>query len=143
MNDAPTAASRKAIPAPYVVAVFIGNGLEFYDFLVYALFAVYIGRAFFPSTDGALSLLLSLATFGIGFVTRPIGAIVLGTLGDRIGRKPSMLISLCNDGRRHAGPRRSRRPMSGSVSPLQYWRSCSGSFRASRSAAKWVRRPPI
>jgi MFS family permease len=48
---------------------------------------------FFPTTDGALSLLLSLATFGIGFLTRPIGAIVLGTLGDRIGRKPAMLIS--------------------------------------------------
>jgi MFS family permease len=76
-----------------VIAVFVGNGLEFYDFLSYALFAVYIGRAFFPSSDGALSLLLSLATFGIGFVTRPIGGIVLGTLGDRIGRKPAMLIS--------------------------------------------------
>jgi MHS family citrate/tricarballylate:H+ symporter-like MFS transporter len=88
-----TAAPQKPIPSSYVVAVFIGNGLEFYDFLSYALFAVYIGRAFFPSTDGALSLLLSLATFGIGFVTRPIGAIVLGTLGDRIGRKPAMLIS--------------------------------------------------
>ena len=84
---------RKAIPAAHVIAVFIGNGLEFYDFLSYALFAVYIGRAFFPSTDNALSLLLSLATFGIGFVTRPIGGIVLGTLGDRIGRKPAMLIS--------------------------------------------------
>ncbi len=93
MNQASTAAPQKAIPASYVVAVFIGNGLEFYDFLSYALFAVYIGRAFFPSSDGALSLLLSLATFGIGFVTRPIGGIVLGTLGDRMGRKPAMLIS--------------------------------------------------
>jgi MHS family citrate/tricarballylate:H+ symporter-like MFS transporter len=93
VTQASTAAPQKAIPSSYVVAVFIGNGLEFYDFLSYALFAVYIGRAFFPSTDGALSLLLSLATFGIGFVTRPIGAIVLGTLGDRIGRKPAMLIS--------------------------------------------------
>jgi MFS transporter, MHS family, citrate/tricarballylate:H+ symporter len=93
VNQASTAAPQKAIPASYVVAVFIGNGLEFYDFLSYALFAVYIGRAFFPSRDGALSLLLSLATFGIGFVTRPIGGIVLGTLGDRMGRKPAMLIS--------------------------------------------------
>jgi MFS transporter, MHS family, citrate/tricarballylate:H+ symporter len=93
VNQASTAAPQRAIPASYVVAVFVGNGLEFYDFLSYALFAVYIGRAFFPSSDGALSLLLSLATFGIGFVTRPIGGIVLGTLGDRIGRKPAMLIS--------------------------------------------------
>jgi MFS transporter, MHS family, citrate/tricarballylate:H+ symporter len=93
MSEAPTEPPRKAIPASYVVAVFIGNGLEFYDFLSYALFAVYIGKTFFPSTDNSLSLLLSLATFGVGFVTRPIGGIVLGTLGDRIGRKPAMLIS--------------------------------------------------
>jgi MFS family permease len=85
MSEAPTEPPRKAIPASYVVAVFIGNGLEFYDFLSYALFAVYIGKTFFPSTDNSLSLLLSLATFGVGFVTRPIGGIVLGTLGDRIG----------------------------------------------------------
>jgi MHS family citrate/tricarballylate:H+ symporter-like MFS transporter len=93
VNQASPTAPQKAIPASYVVAVFVGNGLEFYDFLSYALFAVYIGRAFFPSSNGALSLLLSLATFGIGFVTRPLGGIVLGTLGDRIGRKPAMLIS--------------------------------------------------
>jgi MFS transporter, MHS family, citrate/tricarballylate:H+ symporter len=93
MSDATGAPPRKAIPASSVVAVFIGNGLEFYDFLSYALFAVYIGKAFFPSTDSSLSLLLSLATFGIGFVTRPLGGIVLGSLGDRIGRKPAMLIS--------------------------------------------------
>ena len=85
--------ARSAIPASSVIAVFIGNGLEFYDFCSYGLFAVYIGNTFFPSADGSLSLLLSLATFGIGFVFRPIGAIVLGTLGDRIGRKPAMLIS--------------------------------------------------
>jgi MFS transporter, MHS family, citrate/tricarballylate:H+ symporter len=82
-----------AIPLSSVIAVFIGNGLEFYDFCSYGLFAVYIGNAFFPSADHSLSLLLSLATFGIGFVFRPIGAIVLGTLGDRMGRKPAMLIS--------------------------------------------------
>jgi MFS family permease len=93
VNQASTAAPQKAIPSSYVIAVFVGNGLEFYDFLSYALFAVYIGRAFFPSTNSAMSLLLSLATFGIGFVTRPIGAIVLGTFGDRAGRKPAMLIS--------------------------------------------------
>jgi MFS family permease len=86
-------AQAGAIPASSVIAVFIGNGLEFYDFCSYGLFAVYIGNAFFPSADHSLSLLLSLATFGIGFVFRPIGALVLGTLGDRIGRKPAMLIS--------------------------------------------------
>ncbi|MDE1939600.1 MAG: MFS transporter [Alphaproteobacteria bacterium] len=86
-------AVRRSIPARHVFAVVLGNGLEFYDFLCYAIFAVYIGKAYFPANDASISLLLSLATFGIGFVTRPIGGIVLGSLGDRIGRKPAMLIS--------------------------------------------------
>ena len=81
------------IPARHVIAVVLGNGLEFYDFLCYAIFAVYIGKAYFPAQDPSTSLLLSLATFGIGFVTRPIGGMVLGSLGDRIGRKPAMLMS--------------------------------------------------
>ena len=70
-----------------------GNALEFYDFLIYSTFAIYIGRAYFPVRGPVTSLLLSLATFGIGFVTRPIGGLVLGRLGDRVGRKPAMLIS--------------------------------------------------
>ena len=90
---APGPIARAGIPVRHVVAVVIGNGLEFYDFLCYAIFAVYIGKTFFPTHDASLSLLLSLATFGIGFVTRPIGGIVLGGMGDRIGRKPAMLIS--------------------------------------------------
>ncbi len=90
---APGPIVTKRIPVHHVVAVVMGNGLEFYDFLCYAIFAVYIGKAYFPAHDASLSLLLSLATFGIGFVTRPIGGIVLGGLGDRIGRKPAMLIS--------------------------------------------------
>ena len=85
--------ARKSIPARHVIAVVMGNGLEFYDFLCYAIFAVYIGKAYFPAHDPSVSLLLSLATFGIGFVTRPVGGMVLGSLGDRIGRKPAMLLS--------------------------------------------------
>lgn len=81
------------IPAAHVAAVSIGNALEFYDFLTFSLFAVYIGEAFFPGKDPTEKLLASLATFWVGFLTRPIGAMVLGPLGDRIGRKPAMLIS--------------------------------------------------
>src|SRR6201999_892219 len=77
----------------HVVAVFLGNGLEFYDFLTFSYFAVYIGRTFFPSHDPAIGLLASLATFGIGFAARPIGAIIIGGMGDRVGRKPAMLLS--------------------------------------------------
>jgi MFS family permease len=84
---------RAPIPASHVVAVTVGNGLEFYDFLCYALFSVDIGHAFFPAHSNSASLLLSLLAFWLGFMTRPIGAMVLGPLGDRIGRKPVMLIS--------------------------------------------------
>lgn len=85
--------SRGRVPARHVAAVVVGNALEFYDFLTYAYFAVYIGRAFFPSNSPSSSLLASLATFGVGFVTRPIGGIVIGRIGDRLGRKPAMLLS--------------------------------------------------
>ena len=75
------------------MAVVIGNALEFYDFLTYAFFAVQIGHAFFPSRNPSSSLLLSLATFGAGFLMRPVGGVVIGRMGDRIGRKPAMLLS--------------------------------------------------
>ena len=71
----------------------LGNAIEFYDFVTYAFFAAQIGRAFFPSDIPGTSLLASLATFGAGFLTRPLGALVLGRLGDRIGRKPAMIAS--------------------------------------------------
>lgn len=77
----------------HVAAVCAGNALEFYDFVTYAFFAVYIGRAFFPMADASGSLLLSLATFGAGFITRPLGGLVIAPLGDRIGRKPAMILS--------------------------------------------------
>jgi MFS family permease len=76
-----------------IVGVVCGNALEFYDFLLYSFFAVYIGRAFFPSADPAASLLASLATFGAGFLVRPLGALIIGRLSDRVGRKPMMLLT--------------------------------------------------
>lgn len=81
------------LPARHVLAVALGNAIEFYDFVTYAFFAAQIGRAFFPSDIPGTSLLASLATFGAGFLTRPLGALVLGRLGDRIGRKPAMIAS--------------------------------------------------
>jgi MFS family permease len=76
-----------------VLGVALANGLEFYDFVTYAFFAAQIGRAFFPSNTPGTSLLASLATFGVGFLTRPLGAVVIGRFGDRRGRKPAMLLS--------------------------------------------------
>ncbi|MGH9738744.1 MAG: MFS transporter [Candidatus Acidiferrales bacterium] len=85
--------TRAPIPARHVAAVVVGNALEFYDFLTYAFFAVYIGRAFFPSSSPTASLLASLGAFGAGFITRPIGGFVIGTMGDRVGRKPAMILA--------------------------------------------------
>jgi MHS family citrate/tricarballylate:H+ symporter-like MFS transporter len=88
MRTQPTVLSR-----PQLAAVVVGNALEFYDFLIFGFFAVQIGAAFFPSKDATGSLLLTLATFGVGFLTRPLGGVLIGGLGDRIGRKPAMLFS--------------------------------------------------
>lgn len=71
----------------------IGNMLEFYDFITYSFFAIQIGHTFFPSQSQFASLMLSLATFGAGFITRPIGGIVLGFYSDRAGRRPAMILS--------------------------------------------------
>lgn len=75
-----------------IAAVTAGNALEFYDFVTYAFFATQIGRALFPG-DASSSLLLSLATFGVGFLTRPLGGILIGRMADRRGRKPAMILS--------------------------------------------------
>jgi MFS family permease len=74
-------------------AATIGNMLEFYDFITYSFFAIQIGHTFFPAQSEYGSLMLSLATFGAGFVTRPIGGVVLGIYSDRVGRRPAMLLS--------------------------------------------------
>ncbi|MBU6473502.1 MAG: MFS transporter, partial [Alphaproteobacteria bacterium] len=82
-----------AITARNVAAAVLGNALEVYDFGAYAFFAVMIGEAFFPSKSPMTSLLLSLATFGAGFVSRPFGALLIGAYGDRAGRKPALLLT--------------------------------------------------
>ncbi len=75
------------------LAVTIGNMLEFYDFITYSFFAIQIGHTFFPTESQFGSLMLSLATFGAGFVTRPIGGLVIGSYSDRAGRRPAMILS--------------------------------------------------
>lgn len=82
------------IPLGGLIATLIGNTLEFYDFLIYSFFSVYIGKAFFPADDELASLLLSVATFGIGFLTRPLGAVWIGAYADRVGRKKALLLTI-------------------------------------------------
>ncbi len=81
-------------PWKEICAASIGNALEFYDLLIYGYFAVVIGKLFFPVENETTSLLLSVGTFGISFVMRPLGAIVLGSYADRAGRKPSLTLSI-------------------------------------------------
>ena len=76
-----------------LAAVVAGNALEFYDFLIFGFFAIQIGQVFCPEDSATASLLKTLAVFGAGFLTRPLGGLVLGRLGDRIGRKPVMLFT--------------------------------------------------
>jgi MHS family proline/betaine transporter-like MFS transporter len=77
-----------------VSAAVIGNVLEWYDFSVYAFVAVIIARKFFPQGDDVIALLATFLAFGLGFVARPLGGIVLGRLGDTHGRKTALLITI-------------------------------------------------
>src|SRR5271165_5053053 len=78
---------RKAITAGV-----IGNVLEWYDFGVYGYLVPTISALFFPSGDPTVSLLLTFAVFGVGFVMRPIGSIVFGIYGDRYGRRKALSV---------------------------------------------------
>ncbi len=77
-----------------MIRVSSGNFLEMYDFMVFGYYAAAIGKAFFPSGTPFVSLMLSLMTFGAGFLMRPIGAIVLGAYTDRHGRRAGLLLTL-------------------------------------------------
>ncbi len=92
--DHPSSPRKIQLGAGIIAATVAGNALEFYDFLTYSTFSVYIGRVFFPSKDPFINLLLSLATFGVGFFTRPLGGVVIGAYADRAGRKPAMMLTI-------------------------------------------------
>src|SRR5205807_2089302 len=77
-----------------VTAAVIGNVLEWYDFAVYGFVAAIIGKNFFPGTDETTELLKAFLTFGLGFVARPIGGIVIGRMGDTHGRKAALLLTI-------------------------------------------------
>ena len=77
-----------------VIRVASGNFLEMYDFMVFGYYAAAIGRAFFPKTSEFASLMYSLATFGVGFLMRPLGALVLGSYIDRKGRRKGLILTL-------------------------------------------------
>jgi MHS family proline/betaine transporter-like MFS transporter len=77
-----------------VVAASIGNALEWYDFSVYAFFAIYISRAVFVDSGGAAALISAFLVYGVAFVARPVGAVLLGAYADRSGRRAALTLSL-------------------------------------------------
>ena len=87
-------ASHKASTFKVLAAAAIGNALEFYDILIYGYFAVTISKLFFPTADPTTALLLTFGTFGISYLARPVGALVLGAYADRAGRRAAMLLSI-------------------------------------------------
>ncbi|OLM12832.1 MFS transporter [Pseudonocardia sp. Ae505_Ps2] len=106
-SDAPTgrAAETPSTPSPSsarsrraALAAASGTAVEYYEFGVYGYLAVVIGPLFFPSADPVASLLSTLAVFGSAFLMRPLGGIVLGRLGDRLGRKPVLVFTITGMG---------------------------------------------
>lgn len=77
-----------------ILAGAIGNALEWYDFTIYAFFVPLIATQFFPSNDPFISILATFAVFALGFLVRPLGAVLFGYIGDHIGRKKALIISM-------------------------------------------------
>lgn len=94
LESIPATSGSATVPKRAVVAAVLGNWLEFFDFTVYALFAVMIGKQFFPVESASGQLLLALATFGVGFLMRPLGGIVIGAYADRVGRKAALTLTM-------------------------------------------------
>nr|WP_061151908.1 MFS transporter [Caballeronia arvi] len=87
--------SDKPLSKPWAIgAITVGSGLELYDSVVYNFFATMIGPQYFPLTDPFGQLLFSFAAFGVGYVMRPIGGLVIGAYADRVGRKPAVVLTL-------------------------------------------------
>lgn len=78
-----------------ILAGAIGNTLEWYDFTIYAFFVPIIAAQFFPNKDPFLSILATFGVFAIGFLVRPLGAILFGYIGDHAGRKKALILSMC------------------------------------------------
>lgn len=98
MSVSSQAAPASAQPSSHLYRVIaagsIGNALEWYDLLLYGYLAVTLSNVFFPKGNETVALLATLGTFGVSYLIRPLGAIVLGAYGDRAGRKASLMVSI-------------------------------------------------
>jgi MFS transporter, MHS family, proline/betaine transporter len=91
--------SSNATPSPamlrnVVAASVLGNAFEWFDFAIYGLFAAMIAKLYFPAGESMTSLMLALATFGVGFAVRPVGGVLIGMYGDRVGRKRALSLTI-------------------------------------------------
>lgn len=97
-HDSPTTATPTEVaktPKKAALASFLGSALEYYDFFIYGSAAALVfGHTFFPAGNDAIGTVAALATFGVGYVARPVGGIVLGHFGDKLGRKKILLLTL-------------------------------------------------
>jgi len=96
MSNATTmpAAQSAIIRRRAIVSCAIGNFFELFDFVLYGFFAVPISQAFFPAGNDALALINTFITFGVGFLFRPLGAVILGRYGDREGRRAALVVTI-------------------------------------------------
>ena len=89
LRQIPKATLRKA-----VIAAVIGNGLEWYDYMLYGFFSIFISKTFFPGESQYVQTLLTFLTFSFAFFFRPLGGILLGLYSDRYGRKPALTLMI-------------------------------------------------
>lgn len=93
-RSASAPATARSVMAREVGAAAVGNALEWFDFVIYGYFANIIARLFFPAAGPLGSLLLTAGTFGVGFVMRPLGSVLMGLYADRVGRKAALSLSI-------------------------------------------------
>ncbi len=89
-----TSPAMQAIRRRAILSCSIGNFFELFDFVLYGFFAVPISQAFFPAGNDALALINTFITFGVGFLFRPLGAVILGRYGDRHGRRAALVVTI-------------------------------------------------
>ena len=77
-----------------ILAGLVGNVIEWYDFALYGYFASTIGKQFFPSNNPSISLIAAFGAFAVGFLVRPLGGLFFGRIGDLIGRKQALMLTL-------------------------------------------------
>src|SRR5262245_770190 len=94
MDAAP--AMNSAQTRRVIAAGIIGNVLEWYDFAIYGYFATQIGRQFFPHEDPVAQLLSTFGVFALGYLMRPVGGVLIGHVGDRLGRRAALTLSIAS-----------------------------------------------